>query len=349
MTRRHAHTATLSAVTIILTLHAHPADGSTIGEQLTSNYNYQTNMPGVSLGNGVNTFSVTTPAIPYGNTRKNTYLCQINANQPITWKYNDWAHFVGKTGKIWGSSEKAIIELTTPSPAPPNVYTNPDYHLYKISTGIVSGTQTSCQLGYTTITSSDTIPPVTLNVTMPDDLEPGVYDVDIDSYAGMNYAAAYDGSKIENRFSDNSLLNQAKQGYPMSWTTPVTVTARCTSSTTQLNLQHGTHALNDAENNQTTRAFTLTCSEGAEATLTLSTNTPSDTAYTGGIGVDLGNGWDTVLAISDGRTTGATIVLNASSTSETAFPLTVISTIHGTPEKSSGALQGLAILTVTVQ
>lgn len=313
--------------------------------------NYKAN---TSILWGTSTFDGTVPSDTSETNKYEEYICNKDGKY-VKYIYEDTQSYTLKQAEIYVANGNRLgyttLELLTPSPVPPYGYNNPDYIQHKTSPGTV-GADINMQCHVPAIWTDAggmPLPQLTVRYTLPL-LPPGDYELYHRMFTGRHTVHTTTSANINARRTDNDFLAWLKQHTDNLYIFPIRVTAACTPDATEVALAHGTLPLSTPGPVDVSTSFSLSCTPGATANLELSTYTTSDESYPNALGVDLGNGWNSALSISDGVETGRELTLVApDSTVPTVFNITVTSSLIGTQDKAVGSLEGLAILTISTQ
>lgn len=297
-------------------------------------------------------FYLTIPAVPYTQVNNYEYVCNTSGGN-TEYSYVEYLTWLQPTPTLIFSQDPTwhpttFAEYTSVSPLPPSGYTGTDA-LYKAANGphpenAVPVCQPNPQwVGPTGHLSPSVGIRAGINGSA---FQVGTYEMIITMRLAMHQVYAANTSDISQKTSDNELYTPSTLVEQRVY---FNVPAHCNAPVvSEINLAHGSLVPNDAENHLRHAALSLNCTVGTLATLSLSTSTPSDTAYTTGLGINLGHGWDSELTISDGESTGKSLDI-LFSPGNTTPNLTIGSTLHGTSAKNPGSLQGSAVLTISVQ
>ncbi|MEM5506725.1 PapG chaperone-binding domain-containing protein [Shewanella frigidimarina] len=125
------------------------------------------------------------------------------------------------------------------------------------------------------------------------------------------------------------------------------ITGSCSTSTTDIAIDHGSLHPSVANNNEKKVTFTFNCDSGVNATLGLVTNNPSTLTYPGGLGVALGQGWNSLLKLvnPDNNEQGSSFILSSSIAA--SHTITLSSTLQETALSDTGSLNGSAMLMIS--
>ena len=117
----------------------------------------------------------------------------------------------------------------------------------------------------------------------------------------------------------------------------------CTISPNEINLAHGGHTITMADGHTTSEDIYVKCVEEGSIDLNLSImaiDSPS-TSYAEGVGVGLGNGWDSILNINNSNKTSITIPANSK--------FNIQSVLRKTNNSQPGSLNGAAVMVIYFQ
>ncbi len=120
----------------------------------------------------------------------------------------------------------------------------------------------------------------------------------------------------------------------------------CTISPNEINLDHGAHAITMADGHTTSKDIYIRCTNDGNINLKLSLQTLNSptTSYVEGVGVGLGNGWDSILKIDNNITpTTQNMVIPANS------KINIKSVLKKTNNSQPGNLSGAAVMEIFFQ
>lgn len=185
-------------------------------------------------------------------------------------------------------------------------------------------------------------PNITLTASVTG-LPPGNYQGTIP--VRLSYADYFGVSNSDiTKFSDSLAFQYANiSNIPYN----IKITNSCTVSPDNISLSHGDLSIKAGDGNTTSSKLEVNCDSAASLTLSLTALTIPTQKYTDGIGVGLGNGWDTSLTIDNSGLTDSSPVKDISVPANTA--LTVRSTLKKTNNSTSGTSQGSAIIRVDIK
>ncbi|ECN7770473.1 hypothetical protein KN839_004491 [Salmonella enterica] len=128
----------------------------------------------------------------------------------------------------------------------------------------------------------------------------------------------------------------------------INITNTCQVSPSNMTIDHGQFGIGQGNGNEVRKDFSITCENSAQITIDFQPLTAPTKSYTNGVGVGLGNGFDTVVQI------GNLGLSNASMSKTIQVPkgvttMPLISTIHENNNSSVGTLYGTANLNLTIK
>lgn len=120
------------------------------------------------------------------------------------------------------------------------------------------------------------------------------------------------------------------------------------TSLNDISLAHGEHSISSASGSVETSTFNINCEQAASIKLKLIATTASSNKYTDGIGVSLGNGWDSSLTIRNSTISDSSSseILEAEAGNN---EFTIQSTLKATNSAAAGSLEGSAVLSAEIQ
>lgn len=124
----------------------------------------------------------------------------------------------------------------------------------------------------------------------------------------------------------------------------INIKNKCSISPSEINLVHGGHSITTADGHTTSQLVNIRCTNPGDVkfNLTLTSLNPPTTSYTDGVGVGLGNGWNSVLKVEN------TNISTSSPTAEITMPgnssLNIQSELKKTANSQPGNLSGAAVL-----
>ncbi|MBW5823293.1 PapG chaperone-binding domain-containing protein [Yersinia enterocolitica] len=129
----------------------------------------------------------------------------------------------------------------------------------------------------------------------------------------------------------------------------INIQNKCTITPSEINFAHGGNSIVSADGHMTSQSVGVNCASSGNIALNLSLKAidPPTNSYTDGVGVGLGNGWDSVLKIDGSNisttnpTTKMTIPANSS--------FNVQSILRKTNNSQAGSLSGSAVMEVFIQ
>lgn len=158
------------------------------------------------------------------------------------------------------------------------------------------------------------------------------------------YYTEHSASDIS-RFSSSLAYNYATEvQIPYN----INITNTCQVSPSNMTIDHGQFGIGQGNGNMVRKDFSITCENTAQITIDFQPLTAPTKSYTNGVGVGLGNGFDTVVQIGN-------LGLSNASTSKTiqipkgVTTIPLISTIHENNNSSVGTLYGTANLNLTIK
>ncbi|MGT3245254.1 PapG chaperone-binding domain-containing protein [Yersinia enterocolitica] len=128
----------------------------------------------------------------------------------------------------------------------------------------------------------------------------------------------------------------------------INIINKCSISPSEINLVHGAHSITTADGHTTSQLVNIRCTNPGDVkfNLTLKSLNPPTTSYTDGVGVGLGNGWNSVLKVEN------TNISTSSPTAEITMPgnssLNIQSELKKTANSQPGNLSGAAVLEISL-
>lgn len=176
-------------------------------------------------------------------------------------------------------------------------------------------------------------------------LPPGEYTASIPTTAAWG-RFLLSGSDVDNltRYTTDQLLSYAQAG--PTYNILLYKETSCVIETPQITIAHGSEPLTSAESDIATTPIRISCDSSANATMSLTSVTTSINSYPNAVTVDLGNGWDSALAVInpiDGTSNSSITFAAPVGKTEVQIKSELKRTVNAAP----GALLGSAILTVT--
>ncbi|ENK9379940.1 hypothetical protein AB4H02_004158 [Salmonella enterica] len=142
-------------------------------------------------------------------------------------------------------------------------------------------------------------------------------------------------------FDDNLAIGYLATIVSIPYT--ITITNSCKFNATQIYFNHDSLPMSVAEGNTKNSSLNIMCDNAAAIKMNIASRTPSSTSYSDGVGIGLGNGWDTVLKFGNGLLTDtsleATVLIPREGKS---IPIT--STLSKTAHSTSGPLDGSVVV-----
>ncbi|HDL7647752.1 TPA: papG chaperone-binding domain protein [Yersinia enterocolitica] len=124
---------------------------------------------------------------------------------------------------------------------------------------------------------------------------------------------------------------------------------KCTITPSEINLAHGGNSILSADGHMASQSVWVNCKNSGNIALNLSLKaiTSPTTSYTDGVGVGLGNGWDSVLKIDGSNISTTNPMINMSIPANSSF--NVQSILRKTNNSQAGSLNGSAVMEVFLQ
>lgn len=176
-------------------------------------------------------------------------------------------------------------------------------------------------------------------------------NLDISSLTSGNYTgtipikmafAEYFGTKSSDitKFSDNLAFQYTSNSeIPYS----INITNKCAVSPTKIELNHGELSVGVANGHSVSSNMTITCDEPASLKITVTSRSNPKTSYYDGVGVGLGNGWDSVLQIGNSGLSDYSLTKTILVSGKNAS-IPVSSTLKRTGTISAGNISGNMVL-----
>lgn len=151
------------------------------------------------------------------------------------------------------------------------------------------------------------------------------------------------------RWSTNEIQSFVANDKSVTLPFKIKIQNKCTIAPSEINFAHGGNSIVSADGHMTSQSVWINCvnSGNIPLNITLKAINPPTQSYTDGVGVGLGNGWDSILKIDGSNisttnpTTKITIPANSS--------FNVQSILRKTNNSQAGSLNGSAIMEVFIQ
>lgn len=162
--------------------------------------------------------------------------------------------------------------------------------------------------------------------------------------------ASYHSRKIMHpylsRWSINDIdnISTVQASLPFS----ITINNKCRVNPSEIELAHGGRSITSADGHTTKRTISIACElpEDVKFKLTLKSLTPPTIEYADGVGVGLGNGWDSVLTVE--KTNISASSPSADITISQQGNLTIQSVLKKTAASQPGDLNGSAVMEISM-
>ncbi len=126
----------------------------------------------------------------------------------------------------------------------------------------------------------------------------------------------------------------------------INITNKCSVSPTEISLNHGRLSANTAEGHSVSRNVSITCDAPASLKVSVLSRSTPRTLYSDGVGVGLGNGWDSVLQIGDSGLSDYSLTDKTISVSGGSISMPVISTLKKNGAVSAGDISGSMVVSL---
>ncbi|WP_213134206.1 PapG chaperone-binding domain-containing protein [Citrobacter sp. FP75] len=128
----------------------------------------------------------------------------------------------------------------------------------------------------------------------------------------------------------------------------ITINNKCEVFPSKIELSHGGHSISSADGHTTSSSINIKCQLPSDVKFKLtlkSLNTPT-TEYSDGVGVGLGNGWDSVLTVENTNISASSP--SADITISGNGNLTIQSVLKKTASSQPGNLSGAAVMEISI-
>ncbi|WP_434134180.1 MrpH family fimbial adhesin [Enterobacter cloacae] len=185
--------------------------------------------------------------------------------------------------------------------------------------------------------------PLRIELKLPSDLAAGKYTGYFQTAHALisSYSNVQEGEGGDHT-SDNTVYNQMKGGGRVPY--DIEILGTCSASPASVTIDHSTLNPATGPENEKTSAVTVLCSDNARLKLSLLANKPSSETYAGGTGVDLGNGWNSLLKVINPADGSQGSAIDISAPANTGVSVTLSSTLKKTASSAAGSLNGSAVL-----
>lgn len=279
----------------------------------------------------------------YTGTMKVAYTdCSTTANKPINYRASEYWVFIPSLININGLN----VSLTPETPAGyvrKGMLSSGEYVFDQYSsTRPAGGILGRCSQIGETWPMNYTYPAITIKLD--------VSGLSAGKYTGtfpvkMAFAEYFNENTSADRFSSSLAYRYATE---LQIPYNINITNTCQVSPSNMTIDHGQFALGQGNGNVVRKDFSITCENTAQITIDFQPLTAPTKSYTNGVGVGLGNGFDTVVQIGNlGLSNVSTSKTIQIPKGVTTVPLT--STIHENNNSSVGALYGTANLNLTIK
>ncbi|HAX5209939.1 TPA: hypothetical protein JZG45_004857 [Escherichia coli] len=266
--------------------------------------------------------------------------CSTTATKTVNYRSDEQWLFIPKTVSIGGITSSVYINT------PPSEYNlvNSDYYgfyIFKKTKNNSYSAMGKCSAIGDTYPINYTYPSFSLNID--------ISGLSSGNFTGvlpirMAYAEYFgvDYSDITKYSDDLAFQYTSDTEIPYS----INITNKCSVSQTEISLNHGELSVEKAENNSVSSNITVTCDEPASLRVAISSRSTPRTLYSDGVGVGLGNGWDSVLQIgnsglSDYSLTNKTVSVSGGNTS-----MLITSTLRKNGAVSVGNISGSMVFSL---
>lgn len=129
----------------------------------------------------------------------------------------------------------------------------------------------------------------------------------------------------------------------------ITINNKCEVFPREIELSHGEHSITSADGHTTSSSINIKCQLPGDVKfkLTLKSLNPPTTEYSDGVGVGLGNDWDSVLTVENTNITKSSP--SADITISENGSLTIKSVLKKTANSQPGNLSGAAVMEISIQ
>lgn len=151
------------------------------------------------------------------------------------------------------------------------------------------------------------------------------------------------------RWSTSQIQSFVKKDHAVTLPFKIKIQNKCTITPSEINLAHGGNSILSADGHMTSQSVGVNCENSGNIALNLSLKaiTSPTTSYTDGVGVGLGNGWDSVLKIDGSNISTTNPTINMSIPANSSF--NVQSILRKTNNSQAGSLNGSAVMEVFIQ
>lgn len=161
-----------------------------------------------------------------------------------------------------------------------------------------------------------------------------------------SYHSDYLNHNVLSRWSTNDIdgISTTQALLPFD----ITINNKCEITPTTIEFAHGAHSITSANGSTISQSININCQlpSDVKSKITLKSLSSPTTQYTDGVGVGLGNGWDSILKVEEVNISDTSP--NAEVTIQGNRSLTIKSTLKNTSNSQPGKLSGAAIMEVSL-
>ncbi|MGG7246779.1 PapG chaperone-binding domain-containing protein [Escherichia coli] len=290
-----------------------------------------------SVTGTVNSLHTGTMSVLYKN-------CTLPSTTTTFYRAEDRWIFLPKKIDINGQSA-AISVSSVPSGYTLNSYNNSHYLLKQNINIYYYKENRECSV----FSVGKTFP---INYIYPDfSIEMDVSGLSVGSYSGtipikMAYAEYFGKTSSDiTKFSDSRAF-QDSTDTEVPYT--INIMNKCTVSPTEISLNHGELSVDAAEGHSVSQDVSIDCDEAASLKVSVSSRSVPRTLYSDGVGVGLGNGWDSILQIGNSGLSDYSLTDKTVSVSEGSTSMQITSMLRKNGTVSAGNISGSMVFSITL-
>ncbi|MBF2750907.1 hypothetical protein ISN41_22860 [Enterobacter bugandensis] len=259
----------------------------------------------------------------------------------VRWQTNNVASLLPRTINIGGKT----VPLNVYGPGRKIAY-NDSFYLIREDNNPVDGGSVKgggCDpIGYTYYVPLQR-QPLWIELKLPYDLAAGKYTGHIQTGNALiaSFSNVQEGEGGDHT-SDDNVYNSMKKAGIIPY--DIEILGTCFASPASVTIDHTTLNPATGPENEKTSAVTVLCSDNARLKLSLLANKPSSETYADGTGVDLGNGWNSLLKVINPADGSQGSAIDISAPANTGVSVTLSSTLKKTASSATGSLNGSAVL-----
>lgn len=279
----------------------------------------------------------------YTGTMKLSYIsCSTTAQKNVYYRADDRWLFVPKFVSVKGKNITISIN-TLPSGYSISAEDNNEYIIKQEGQIINSTVYGGCGKVGNTYAINYTYPSFLLDMDVSD-LSAGIYTGVIP--VRIAYAEYYGVYPTDITKFSNDLASQHTTNTNVPYS--IIITNKCTVSPTEISLNHGELSVDVAEGHSVSQNVSIDCDEAASLKVSVSSRKEPRTLYSDGVGVGLGNGWDSVLQIGNSGLSDYSLTDKAVSVSEGGNSMQITSMLRKNGTVSAGNISGSMVFSVTL-